>query len=129
MEESEEENSDEDTKINDSEENNEDSDIEMEDELADKEFAKKIDPKVCCPIVHLSLYCNSADSMHQEILENKRNHPAFAGLLRSKGFFWLATRPNQHGEWSQAGGMLTLQGGGPWFTMVPRGISLSPLPW
>jgi hypothetical protein len=34
----------------------------------------------------------------QDILENKKNHPAFAGLLRSKGFIWLATRPNQHGE-------------------------------
>ncbi|KAF8867222.1 cobW-domain-containing protein [Acephala macrosclerotiorum] len=26
----------------------------------------------------------------------------------------------QHGEWSQAGGMLTLSGGGPWFCTVPR---------
>ncbi len=57
------------------------------------------------------------------ILQNKNAHPAFSGLLRSKGFFWLATRPNTHGEWSQAGGMLTLQGGGPWFCTVPRGSS------
>ncbi|WP_199636013.1 zinc metallochaperone GTPase ZigA [Serratia sp. PAMC26656] len=26
-------------------------------------------------------------------------------LLRSKGFFWLATRPRQAGQWSQAGGI------------------------
>ncbi|MEL7614304.1 zinc metallochaperone GTPase ZigA [Vreelandella titanicae] len=27
------------------------------------------------------------------------------GLLRSKGFFWLATRPQSAGQWSQAGGI------------------------
>ena len=46
----------------------------------------------------------------------------FKGLLRSKGFFWLATRPNLHGEWSQAGTMLTLQGGGPWFCTIDDGM-------
>ncbi|KAL2004107.1 hypothetical protein VTN02DRAFT_327 [Thermoascus thermophilus] len=54
------------------------------------------------------------------ILANKRAHPAFAPVLRSKGFYWLATRPLQFGEWSQAGGMLTLGCGGPWFAEVPR---------
>ncbi|KAK5465021.1 hypothetical protein LTS15_001584 [Exophiala xenobiotica] len=49
------------------------------------------------------------------VVRNKKSHPIFSGLLRSKGFFWLATRPDLHGEWSQAGTMLTLQGGGPWF--------------
>lgn len=50
-----------------------------------------------------------------EILSNKRNHPAFQSLLRSKGFFWLATRPYQSGEWSQAGAILTISCGGRWF--------------
>lgn len=50
-----------------------------------------------------------------EILSNKRNHPAFKTLLRSKGFFWLATRPYQSGEWSQAGAILTINCGGRWF--------------
>lgn len=54
------------------------------------------------------------------ILANKRAHPAFGPVLRSKGFFWLATRPLQFGEWSQAGGMLTVGCGGPWFAEVPR---------
>ncbi|EGD86362.2 hypothetical protein H112_07295 [Trichophyton rubrum D6] len=52
------------------------------------------------------------------ILANKRSH-AFGPVLRSKGFFWLATRPLQFGEWSQAGGMLTVSCGGPWFAEVP----------
>ncbi|KAF7720121.1 Uncharacterized protein PECH_001165 [Penicillium ucsense] len=54
-----------------------------------------------------------------EILKNKRNHPAFASILRSKGFFWLCTRPFQFGEWSQAGAMLTVGCGGPWFAELP----------
>ncbi|KGO74991.1 Cobalamin (vitamin B12) biosynthesis CobW-like, C-terminal [Penicillium italicum] len=53
------------------------------------------------------------------ILKNKRTNPAFGPVLRSKGFFWLATRPWQFGEWSQAGGMMTLGCGGPWFAELP----------
>jgi len=33
----------------------------------------------------------------------KRGSEVWKGVLRSKGFIWLATRPNIHGEWSQAG--------------------------
>ncbi|EFN52146.1 hypothetical protein CHLNCDRAFT_58985 [Chlorella variabilis] len=40
-------------------------------------------------------------------------------LLRSKGFVWLATRPNLCGEWSQAGGILRLGMGGPWYAALP----------
>ncbi|MFI3136433.1 MAG: GTP-binding protein, partial [Methylococcaceae bacterium] len=41
-------------------------------------------------------------------------------LLRSKGFFWLASRPEWVGSWSQAGG--TMQHGcqGRWWTSIPR---------
>ncbi|KAL4942388.1 hypothetical protein BDV06DRAFT_235475 [Aspergillus oleicola] len=53
------------------------------------------------------------------ILANKRSSAAFGPVLRSKGFFWLATRPMHFGEWSQAGGMLTVGCGGPWFAEVP----------
>lgn len=31
-------------------------------------------------------------------------HEEWPGVIRSKGFFWLATRPQWVGEWSQAGG-------------------------
>ncbi|BGP14477.1 hypothetical protein JCM10213v2_002426 [Rhodosporidiobolus nylandii] len=47
-------------------------------------------------------------------LAAKKADPAFAPLLRSKGFFWLATRPLMSGEWSQAGVMLTISGGSRW---------------
>ena len=55
------------------------------------------------------------DMKPETILQNKRTDAAFAPLLRSKGFFWLATRPFQSGEWSQAGAILTISCGGRWF--------------
>lgn len=53
------------------------------------------------------------------ILANKRASPLFARLFRSKGEFYLATRPHRAGEWSQAGAMLTMTGGRPWFCTLP----------
>ncbi|GAA5932117.1 uncharacterized protein JCM15063_001124 [Sporobolomyces koalae] len=47
-------------------------------------------------------------------LAAKKASPSFGPLLRSKGFFWLASRPLMSGEWSQAGVMLTLSGGSRW---------------
>jgi hypothetical protein len=52
------------------------------------------------------------------ILANKRASPYFGGLHRSKGLFWLATRPYQIGSWSTAGAMLTLGSEMPWFCCV-----------
>jgi hypothetical protein len=53
-------------------------------------------------------------------LANKKAHPVFKPLLRSKGFIWLATRPFVSGDWSQAGAMLTVSGGLNWFAAVPE---------
>ncbi|KAF9737745.1 hypothetical protein PMIN06_002364 [Paraphaeosphaeria minitans] len=53
-----------------------------------------------------------------EILANKKACPLFRGLHRSKGIFWLATRPSQMGSWSTAGAMLTLGSEMPWFCTV-----------
>lgn len=40
------------------------------------------------------------------------------GVLRSKGFFWLATRPGFAGSWSQAGGVARQQKAGMWWASV-----------
>lgn len=48
------------------------------------------------------------------VLANKRAHPLLARLFRSKGTYWLATRPDYRGIWSQSGAMLTLVGGTRW---------------
>ena len=37
------------------------------------------------------------------------------GVLRAKGFFWIATRPDIVGTWSQAGQLLEVNAGGYWY--------------
>jgi len=41
-------------------------------------------------------------------------------LLRSKGFFWLASKYQDAGSWSQAGGMMRHGLAGRWWRFVPR---------
>lgn len=41
-------------------------------------------------------------------------------LIRSKGFFWLATRPQLAGSWSQAGGMARYGAAGRFWKAVPK---------
>ncbi|HEX8594162.1 MAG TPA: zinc metallochaperone GTPase ZigA [Pseudomonas sp.] len=40
-------------------------------------------------------------------------------LLRSKGFFWLASKPKDAGSWSQAGGLMRHGFAGRWWRFVP----------
>lgn len=44
------------------------------------------------------------------------------GVLRSKGLFWLATRMNESGLWSQAGRSSSHQSAGRWWSSVPDGL-------
>ncbi|MEP1229508.1 MAG: GTP-binding protein [Litorimonas sp.] len=45
---------------------------------------------------------------------------AWPNVVRAKGFFWLATRPNLTGEVSQAGSLVRHQAIGTWWASVPR---------
>ncbi|KFA88297.1 zinc metallochaperone GTPase ZigA [Archangium violaceum] len=47
-------------------------------------------------------------------------HGSWKGLLRSKGFFWLATRMDVTGVWAQAGGACAFEPAGLWWDAVPR---------
>jgi G3E family GTPase len=42
------------------------------------------------------------------------------GLLRSKGYIWIASRPGFSGVWSQAGSSVLIERSGRWFAAVPR---------
>ena len=46
--------------------------------------------------------------------------PAFKGVIRSKGFLWLATRHDWAGVWSSAGVVSSLQPGGSWLATALR---------
>ncbi|WP_417712343.1 zinc metallochaperone GTPase ZigA [Pseudoalteromonas ardens] len=52
------------------------------------------------------------DFLHSDELAGK--------LIRSKGFFWLATRPHFAGSWSQAGGIARHGAAGLFWKAVPR---------
>jgi G3E family GTPase len=52
------------------------------------------------------------DFLHRDWTEGR--------LLRSKGFFWLATRPGIAGLWQQAGGVASYSAGGRFWADVPR---------
>jgi G3E family GTPase len=45
-------------------------------------------------------------------------HAEWEGVLRSKGFFWLATRPEFAGSWAQAGGACRHGAAGLWWSAV-----------
>lgn len=45
---------------------------------------------------------------------------SWPGVVRSKGFFWLATRPHHVGEISQAGALVRTGKRGLWWASVPR---------
>jgi G3E family GTPase len=47
-------------------------------------------------------------------------HSEWPGVVRSKGFFWLATRMDWVGEMSQAGGMLQHKAVGFWWAVAPE---------
>lgn len=42
------------------------------------------------------------------------------GVLRSKGFFWVATRPDVQAIWHHAGAAVTLEPSAPWMAATPQ---------
>lgn len=51
---------------------------------------------------------------------NDRLGKEFKGVMRSKGFFWLASRPTLVGQWSQAGRIARHGLAGRWWASIPR---------
>lgn len=45
---------------------------------------------------------------------------SWPGVIRAKGFFWLATRPQLVGEMSQSGSLVRYEGMGQWWASVPK---------
>ena len=58
---------------------------------------------------------------HPQRVHDFFTNPQLSGrLLRSKGFFWLASRPDYAGSWSQAGGIAQHGAAGYFWSAVPR---------
>ena len=49
-------------------------------------------------------------------------HTSGKDILRAKGLFWVASRPDMIGVWSQAGKVATLEYGGRWYAASPQSM-------
>ena len=58
---------------------------------------------------------------HPERFQNYINTEFPLTIIRSKGLFWLASRPKQALSWSQAGGSLRADSAGVWWSSMPYG--------
>jgi G3E family GTPase len=67
-----------------------------------------------------SLIFQSRRPLHPQRFWDLVTGSAFKGVIRSKGFLWLATRPDWAGVWSSAGVVSSLQPGGSWLATAPR---------
>lgn len=56
---------------------------------------------------------------HPERFWNYLTENWHAGIIRSKGLFWIASRPDEALNWSQAGGSLRAEGAGVWWASMP----------
>lgn len=57
---------------------------------------------------------------HPQRLLDLLESDVFDGVLRSKGFVWLASQPDLAGVWSQAGKVISLNYSGDWWSAVPH---------
>ena len=56
----------------------------------------------------------------EKFYEFLHNTEGYGKLIRSKGYFWLASRPEYAGQWSQAGGIARYGFAGMFWKAVPR---------
>jgi G3E family GTPase len=56
---------------------------------------------------------------HPERIWNLFNNE-WSGVLRAKGFFWIATRPETVCQWALAGGVSSVDGAGVWNASIPQ---------
>ena len=77
-----------------------------------------------------SIVFRSRQPLHPQRFWDLITGPAYKGVIRSKGFLWLATRPDWAAVWSTAGVVSSLEPGGLWLASAedsewPDGLDLA----
>jgi G3E family GTPase len=67
-----------------------------------------------------SFVFRSQKPFHPQRFWNYINQYWPANIIRSKGLFWIASRPDYALNWSQAGGSLRADGAGNWWSSMPE---------
>ena len=68
-----------------------------------------------------SFVFRSKKPFHPDRFWNYVQHKFSSSIVRSKGLFWLSSRPDQAISWSQAGGSLRAESAGVWWCSMPFG--------
>ena len=68
-----------------------------------------------------SFVFKSRRPFHPDRWWNYLNNQWHSSIIRSKGLFWIASRPNDAINWSQAGGSLRAEKAGVWWSSMPFG--------
>jgi len=66
-----------------------------------------------------SFVFTNAKPFHPQRFWDYLNNEWSVNIIRSKGLFWLASRPNEAINWSQAGGSLRSEKAGVWWCSMP----------
>jgi len=85
----------------------------LDDEPEDEEEKKKLEEEQ---------KALRAELQEQAKEKQKKRNDKFGELLRSKGFFWIATSNDVIGAWQQAGNVLRIVAEMPWMCLMPDDV-------
>ena len=95
-------------------------------EVVDRYFSKPVFPSECEHEDKLTdEQRKKAEEEFQQLqkealVKQERRNETMGELLRSKGFFWLATSHDIIGGWQQAGNVIRIEAQSPWLCKIPE---------
>merc|ERR1712088_1006560 len=95
-------------------------------QMVDRYFSKPVFPSECeheaklTPEQRKKADDEFAELQKEATVKQERRNETMGELLRSKGFFWLATSHDIIGGWQQAGNVIRIEAQSPWLCKIPE---------